>query len=354
MSKPTENMINENLYNEISTLIQQARSKVVQSVNWTMVITYWEIGNRIVEEEQHGENRAEYGRFLIKTLSEKLTGEFGKGFTQTNLKYMRQFFKSFPIRHALRDRLSWTHYRLLMKIEDETARQFYINESVDCSWSTRQLERQINSFYYQRLLASPDKKILKAEAESHNQPLKPVDVLKNPMVLEFLDLKENINYLEHDLEKAILNKLQDFLLELGKGFCFVARQQRITTDAGKHYYIDLVFYNYLLKCFVLIDLKIGTLTPQDAGQMDMYVRLYEHLKKPEGDNPTLGIILCSERDETVVKFSVLAENKQLFASKYQLYLPTKEELKNLLETERAYIEQENPPDDKNCDKDFEV
>ncbi|MEA1967835.1 MAG: PDDEXK nuclease domain-containing protein [Thermodesulfobacteriota bacterium] len=344
-----ENTINENLYNEISILIQQARKKVVQSVNWTMVITYWEIGKRIVEEEQHGENRAEYGRFLIKTLSEKLTREFGKGFDKRNLFYMRQFYLTFPIMNALRSQLSWTHYRFLMKIEDEVERQFYMNESVDCSWSTRQLERQINSFYYQRLLASRDKKMVKAEAEQHNQPLKPVDVLKNPMVLEFLDLKENTNYLEQDLEKAILNKLQEFLLELGKGFSFVARQQRITTDAGKHYYIDLVFYNYLLKCFVLIDLKIGTLTPQDAGQMDMYVRLYEKLKKPEGDNPTLGIILCSERDETVVEFSVLAENKQLFASKYQLYIPTREELKYFLETERANLELEHL-----SDKDFEI
>jgi len=333
-------IINQKLYNEISSLIQQARSNVVQSVNWTMVITYWEIGKRIIEEEQKGEGRAEYGKYLIKTLSEKLTQEFGKGFTETNLRYMRQFFKAFPIRHALRDKLSWTHYRLLIKIEDETERNFYLNESVDCSWSTRQLERQINSFYYRRLLASHDKKILKEEAKGNNQILKPTDVLKNPMVLEFLDLKENTNYLEQDLERAILNKLQDFLLELGKGFSFVARQQRITTDAGKHYYIDLVFYNYLLKCFVLIDLKIGVLTPKDVGQMDMYVRLYEKLKKPEGDNPTLGIILCSERDETVVKFSILADNQQLFASKYQLYLPTKEQLKHFLETERAYIEQD--------------
>jgi predicted nuclease of restriction endonuclease-like (RecB) superfamily len=334
-------MTNQHLYNDISELIRNARNKIVQSVNWTMVITYWEIGKRIIEEEQNGENRAEYGKALIKTLSEKLTQEFGKGFTETNLRYMRQFFKLFPIRHALRDKLSWTHYRLLIRIEDDAERNFYMNESIDCSWSTRQLERQINSFYYQRLLISQDKKMLKLEADASNQKLKPADVLKNPMILEFLELKENTNYLEQDLEKAILNKLQEFLLELGKGFSFVARQQRITTDAGKNYYIDLVFYNFLLKCFVLIDLKIGVLTPQDVGQMDMYVRLYEKLKKPEGDNPTLGIILCSERDETVVKFSILSENKQLFATKYQLYLPTKEQLIYFLETERANIEQEN-------------
>ncbi|PIY19296.1 DUF1016 domain-containing protein [Candidatus Desantisbacteria bacterium CG_4_10_14_3_um_filter_40_18] len=332
-------MIDQSLYSDIRNLIESARNKVYQSVNWEMVITYWEIGKRIVEEEQQGENRAEYGKFLIKNLAKKLSDEFGKGFDQSNLRYMRLFYNVFPIRDALRHELSWTHYRLLLRVEDKSTRNFYLTEAIECSWSSRQLERQINSFYYQRLLASQDKKIVKAEAKNNNQILKPANLLKNPYILEFLDLKENTNYLEYDIETEILGKLQEFLLELGKGFSFVARQQRITTDAGKHYYVDLVFYNYLLKCFLLIDLKIGTLTPQDVGQMDMYVRLYEQLKKPEGDNPTIGIILCSERDETVVEFSVLAENKQLFASKYQLYLPTKEQLKHLLETERAYIEQ---------------
>jgi len=332
-------IINQSLYDDIRSLIEQARSKVVQSVNRVMVITYWEIGKRIVEEEQHGEKRAEYGKYLIKDLSEKLTQEFGKGFDQSNLRYMRLFYKTFPIRDALRHTLSWTHYRLLLRVDDETSRNFYLNETVESSWSSRQLERQINSFYYQRLLASQDKNLVRAEAESNNQALKPLDILKNPYVLEFLNLKEDTNYLERDLETSIISKLQEFLLEMGRGFCFVARQQRITTDAGQHYYVDLVFYNYLLKCFVLIDLKIGTLTPQDVGQMDMYVRLYEQLKKPEGDNPTIGIILCSERDETVVQFSVMKDSEQLFASKYQLYLPTKEELKQLLENERYLLEQ---------------
>ena len=247
---------------------------------------------------------------------------------------------TFPIMNALRSQLSWTHYRLILKVEDKNARNFYVNECTESNWSTRQLERQINSFYYQRLLASRDKDIVKKEAESRNETLKPSDLLKNPYILEFLDLKENTVHLERDLETAILSRLQEFLLELGRGFSFVARQQRITTEAGQHYYIDLVFYNYLLKCFLLIDLKIGTLSPQDVGQMDMYVRLYEHLKKPKGDNPTIGIILCSERDETVVKFSVLNGSEQLFASKYQLYLPTQQELKQVLESERHFLEQQ--------------
>lgn len=327
------------------SIIEQARSKVVQSVNRIMVITYWEIGKRIMEEEQKGEKRAKYGKYLLKDLSIKLTQEFGKGFDERELRWMRQFYNQFPIRDSVRPELSWTNYRLLLRVEDETARKFYLNECVESSWSSRQLERQINSFYYQRLLASQDKKLVKAEAESNNKIIKPADLLKNPYILEFLDLKENTAYLERDLETSIISKLQEFLLELGKGFSFVARQQRITTDAGQHYYVDLVFYNYLLKCFVLIDLKIGTLTPQDVGQMDMYVRLYEQLKKPEGDNPTIGIILCSERDETVVEFSVIKDSEQLFASKYQLYLPTREELKQLLENERYLLEQ---------NKDFDV
>ncbi|OQX13042.1 MAG: hypothetical protein BWK80_43175 [Desulfobacteraceae bacterium IS3] len=339
--------LKEHFYESIRQIIENARSKVYQTVNTTLVITYWEIGKKIVEEEQQGEDRAEYGKFIIRNLAERLTDEFGKGFDQSNLRYMRLFYQAFPIRDALRHNLSWTHYRLMLKVNDEKARDFYVRECAENNWSTRQLERQINSFYYQRLLASRDKELVRKEAESRNEPLRPADLLKNPYILEFLDLKENTDYLERDLETAILSKLQDFLLELGKGFSFVARQQRITTEAGQHYYIDLVFYNYLLKCFLLIDLKIGTLTPQDVGQMDMYVRLYEHLKKPEGDNPTIGIILCSERDETVVKFSVLNGSEQLFASKYQLYLPTQQELKQLLENERHFLEQRKNASENN-------
>lgn len=321
---------NDSFISGIKVLINEARQHVVRSVNTVMVITYWEIGRRIVEEEQNGSNRAEYGKYIIEGLSKALVEDFGKGFSSPNLRNFRQFYVTFPIRYALRSELSWTHYRLLMRVENEEARAFYLNEAIECGWSSRQLERQINSFYYQRLLASQHQDVVKREAEQNNVPITPAEVLKDPYILEFLDLKENKDYLEVDLETALINKLQDFLLELGKGFSFVARQQRITTEAGKHYYIDLVFYNYLLKCFVLIDLKIGTLTPQDVGQMDLYVRLYEKLKRTETDNPTIGIILCSQNDETVVQYSMLAESRQLFASQYMLYMPTEEELKQLL------------------------
>lgn len=326
----TNSMENNGFIDDIRTLINEARKQVVHTVNTVMVATYWEIGRRIVEEEQNGNDRAEYGKYLIKNLAEALTVDFGKGFGETNLKYFRQFYLTFPIRHALRDELSWTHYRQLIRVENEEARNFYLKEAADCAWSSRQLERQINSFYYQRLLASQNKDIVKKEAEQNNASITPAEVLKDPYILEFLDLKENKDYLEADLESALISQLQDFLLELGKGFSFVARQQRITTEAGKHYYIDLVFYNYLLKCFVLIDLKIGTLTPQDVGQMDLYVRLYEKQKRTSTDNPTLGIILCSQNDETVVEYSMLAESKQLFASQYKLYLPTEEEFRQIM------------------------
>lgn len=321
---------NNNFIDDIRALINEARKQVVHTVNTVMVATYWEIGRRIVEEEQNGNERAEYGKYLIKNLAEALTADFGKGFGETNLKYFRQFYQTFPIRHTLRDGLSWSHYRLLMRVENEETRTFYLNEAIECAWSVRQLERQISSFYYQRLLASQNKGVVKKEAEQNNATITPSEVLKDPYILEFLDLNERKDYLEADLESSLISHLQSFLLELGKGFSFVARQQRITTEAGKHYYIDLVFYNYLLKCFVLIDLKIGTLTPQDVGQMDLYVRLYEKQKRTSTDNPTLGIILCSQNDETVVKYSMLSESKQLFASQYKLYLPTDEEFKQIM------------------------
>ena len=336
--------INESLYIEIKTLVDQARNSIVKSVNWAMVAAHWEIGKRIVEEEQNGQERAVYGKFLIKNLSLKLTHEFGSGFDERELRKMRQFYICFPIRDAVRPELTWTHYRLLLRVEDSTARTFYLKESIEGGWGSRQLDRQISSFYYQRLQASQDKLLLQSEIESTNTPVKSVNFLKDPFVLEFLNIAKP-NYKEQDLEDAILDNLQDFLLELGKGFSFVARQQRITTEAGKHYKIDLVFYNYLLKCFVLFDLKIGTLTPQDVGQMDMYVRLYEDQKKPIGDNPTLGIILCSERDDTVVQFSVLKDSEQLFASQYQLYLPTADQLKQWLENQRLYLDLKKSEED---------
>jgi len=327
------------LYHHITQILQSARRQVVQSVNIAMVQSYWEIGRIIVEEEQQGQYRAEYGANLVKYLSDKLTSEFGKGFTETNIKYFRQFYLTFQIRHALRDELSWTHYRSLLRVENPAAREFYFQETIANGWSTRSLDRQINTLYYERLLASSDRGPVVSEMQSKTDAFRPADFLKDPYVLEFLQLQENTSLQESELEQALMDKLQQFLLELGKGFAFVARQKRISTET-KHFYIDLVFYNYLLKCFVLIDLKIRELLHEDVGQMDMYVRLYEDKYKSPDDNPTIGLILCAHKDHTIVKYSMLSESKQLFASKYMLYLPSEAELRAELERERAVIEQE--------------
>ena len=329
----------ESIYSRVRKILETARSSAYRAVNFAMVQAYWHIGREIVEGEQRGKQRAEYGSALIEELSKRLSVEYGQGFNKTNLWYMKQFYLSFKNLHALRGELTWTHYRLLLKVEKEEVRQFYLSECAQSNWSTRQLERQINSFYYVRLLSSRDKKAVKKEIRKLEPSLKPEDIIKDPYVLEFLNVKENIRFLEKDLESALIGKLQDFLLELGKGFSFVGRQQRIAAG-GDNFYIDLVFYNYLLKCFVLIDLKIGKLTHQDIGQMDFYVRYYENEIRTETDNPTIGIILCSEKNETVVKYSVLNENKRLFASKYKLYLPTERELKEELEREKRMIEME--------------
>lgn len=326
-------------YQDIRIILKNARQKVCSTINFAMVEAYWLIGKRIVEEEQQGESRAEYGKFLIKELALQLTAEFGKGFTETNLKYFRQFYSAFPatqkshtVCDQLRKELSWSHYRLIMRIENISARDYYMREAADFNWSVRQLERNINTLYYERLLSTNQKQeALQASTQMEQQ--KVAEYLKDPLILEFLGLPMPPEFSEADFEEAIITNLQKFLLELGKGFSFVGRQYRITTET-KHFYIDLVFYNYLLKCFVLIDLKAGELTHQDIGQMDMYVRLFENKMRSESDNPTVGIILCTEKDETVVKFSVLEENRQLFASKYTTYMPTEAELKAELERER--------------------
>jgi len=319
-------LVKNNLYIQIKQILDEARKQAYRSINSVMVQAYWNIGRIIVEEEQKGKNRAEYGKYLLKSLSDKLTADYGKGFKVTNLKYFRQFFLSFPKSHALRDQLSWTHYRLLMRVKNQKARDFYIEESISENWSSRALERQINSFYYERLLSSKIKEPVIEEAKDKTKKLElqPQDIIKDPTILEFLNMNQDTSYLEKELEQALIDKLQDFLLELGKGFCFVARQKRISTETS-HFYIELVFYNYLLKCFVLIDLKTGKLAHQDIGQMDMYVRLFENEMKSADDNPTIGIILCAQKDETIVKYSVLKESKQIFASKYQMVLPTEEE-----------------------------
>lgn len=304
----------------------------MNGTNFAMVEAYWNIGKSIVEQ-QGGEDKAEYGVRLIEELSKQMTTDFGKGFTVANLKNMRQFYLTFPIRYALRSELSWTHYRLLMRVENDNARQFYTEEAIKSNWSTRQLERQINSFFYERLLSSQNKEKVSEEIHKLDPAKVPEDIIRDPYVLEFLGLNLAADFYESDLEEALITHLQKFLLELGRGFSFVARQKRITFD-GRHFRIDLVFYNYILKCFVLIDLKIGDLTHQDLGQMQMYVHYYERELMNEGDNPPIGIVLCADKSESVVKFTLPENETQIFASKYKLYLPSEEEL--LQELRREY------------------
>jgi predicted nuclease of restriction endonuclease-like (RecB) superfamily len=326
---------NNSLYLQIKEILQNARRRAYSAVNFAMVEAYWLVGKQIVEA-QAGNERAEYGDYLIKDLSQKLTNDFGKGFTITNLKYMRQFYMLFPIGHAVRDQLSWTHYRLIMKVESERARNFYIEECIKSNWSTRQLERQINTNFYERLLSSQDKELVAQEIYSKEPNILPTDIIRDPYVLEFLDLKHSPDFLESDLEKSLVTHIQHFLLELGRGFAFEARQKRISFD-GEHFYIDLVFYNYILKCFVLIDLKTGKLTHQDIGQMQMYVNYYTRELMNEGDNPPIGIILCADKSESVVRYTLSESNKQIFTSKYKLYLPTEEELSRELENEKNLL-----------------
>lgn len=328
-------------YREIKAILQNARNKTYQAINTAMVETYWQIGKRIVEQEQHGENRAAYGESILKKLSKILLSEFGKGFSYANLRNFRQFYLTYPdIKncYALRSKLSWTHHRLIMRVENEEARLYYIKECEAQSWSTRVLERNINSQYYMRLLSTKNK-----DAKSSLTEHSTKDFIKDPYVLEFLNLPEELKGKESLLEQTIISNLQNFLLEMGKGFSFVGRQFRVSTEIS-HFYIDLLFYNYLLKCFVIIDLKTGKLTHQDIGQMDMYVRMFDDLKRGEDDNPTIGIILCSDKEDTVVHYSVLKDSEQLFASKYRLVLPTEEELRSELEREILRIEEQQRVD----------
>ena len=334
------------VYEAIRAALIEVRTKVARVVNAEMVSVYWEIGRQI--SEAVGE-RAEYGQSLLAYLAEHLTGEFGKGFKERNLRAMRQFYEAFPIWHAVRAELSWTHYRLLIRVEEPDRRNFYLTESADSGWTSRQLERQINSFYYERLLVTQKERRPEITGEIFQlEPKKDADyVLKDPYILEFLDLKENTRYSESALEQGLIDKLQEFLLELGKGFSFVARQNRITTEHGEHYYIDLVFYNFILKCFVVIDLKAGKLTYQDVGQIDFYVRLFDEKIKQANDNPTIGLVLVTDKDDSIVKYSVLADNENLFASQYRLYLPTEEELKVELQRERKLLERQIEEDKGN-------
>lgn len=310
------------IYSDIKTILEQARGKARSAVNTAMVEAYWLIGQRIVIEEQQGDSRAIYGQRLLENLAKELSASFGKGFSYANLRNFRQFYLTYPdqaICYTVCSKLSWSHNRLIMRVDDPKARAYYLQEGAAQQWSVRQLERNMKTHSFQRLLSSQ-------EAHSQAAPDNPLlDFIKDPYVLEFLQLPEVGQLKENKLEQAIMDELQKFLLEMGKGFSFVARQMRISTETS-HFFIDLVFYNYLLKCFVIIDLKTGKLTHQDIGQMDMYVRMFDDLKRGEDDNPTIGIILCDSKDETIVKYSVIQENQQLFASKYQRILPTEDEL----------------------------
>ena len=326
-------------HTDIKTILEQARSKARSAVNAAMVEAYWLIGRRIVEEEQRGRHKAEYGSRLLENLSKALASDFGKGFSYANLRNFRQFYLTYPdqeICYTVCSKLSWSHNRLIMRVDDPKARTYYLTEGAAQQWSVRQLERNIQTHSFQRLLSSQA-----SEAEGDAASANALgDFIKDPYVLEFLQLPEAGQLKESRLEQAIIDELQKFLLELGKGFSFVARQMRISTETS-HFYIDLVFYNYLLKCFVIIDLKTGKLSHQDIGQMDMYVRMFDDLKRGEDDNPTIGIILCDSKDETVVKYSILQGSQQLFASKYQRVLPTEAELIAEIEREKRLIEGSN-------------
>jgi predicted nuclease of restriction endonuclease-like (RecB) superfamily len=326
------------LYEQIRRVLLEARNGAYRAVHAHMVSAHWEIGRLIVEEEQAGKSRADYGTRLLKGLAEKFGTDFGKGFDERELRKIRQFYLLFPIRDALRPELSWTHYRCLLRVRTDEARQWYMHEAANEQWGTRALDRQINAFYYERLAASAEKQGVRAEAHGHTLalPSAVAEFAKDPLILEFLNLRPNPNLYEKNLEQAIVDHLQAFMLEMGKGFAFVARQQCIRTDSDA-FYIDLVFYNYRLKCFVLLDLKMGKLTHQDIGQMDFYIRYYEDRKRGTDDNPTIGIILCSEKDEAIVKYSVLKESEQLFATRYLLLLPTEAELAALLREEVAHF-----------------
>jgi len=324
-------------YHRIQGILSEARSQAWRAVNAAMVVAYWEIGRVIVEDEQQGKGRADYGTQLLANLAERLTREFGKGFDRTNLHRMRLFFLAYPIRDAVRHELAWSHYRTLLRLDDPQARAFYEAEAVASRWSTRELERQVNSLLYERLALSRDKDQILALARAGHEILQPIDLVKDPYVLEFVGLRQNVAFHESDLEQALIDKLQEFLLELGKGFAYMARQQRITLD-GRHYFIDLVFYNRLTRCYVLIDLKVGELTHQDLGQMQMYVNYYARELTADDENPPLGIVLCTDKSEAVVRYILPEGNTTIFASRYKLHMPTEAELASELQRERLDIE----------------
>lgn len=339
----------DDVLNDMCNIIEASQKAAYQAVNVALVQRNWLIGYRIAEEELKGETRSEYGARIIGKLSERLTKKYGKGFTKTNLYSFYSFYKCFPeIFHSVSGKtgmyLSWTHYRTLLQVNDKTARDWYAKEAMEQTWSVRTLQRNISSQYYFRILKSQKKDLVENEMKELTASYQKdkLEFIKNPVVAEFLGFPNITDFTENELEKSILSNLQNFMMELGKGYAFVGRQQHIHTEK-QDYYIDLVFYNYILKCFVLIDLKTEKITHQDVGQMDMYVRMYDELKRSEGDNPTIGIVLCSETDEDIARYSILNGNEQLFATKYKLYLPTTEELKAEIETQKTmfYLQQQS-------------
>ncbi len=331
---------------DIKQIITSGQKYAYQAANKAMVFTYWQIGKRIVEQEQKGEERATYGKALLDTLSAELTREYGKSYSKRNLQYFRKFYFAFPdeqIVNTCVHNLNWSHFRALLRVQDENARLWYMNEASNENWSVRTLDRNIGTQYYYRLLQSPKKEkvIVEMQEKSKENQKNKFEILKSPIVAEFLGFKNEDSYLENDLESAILTHIRDFLMEMGKGFAFVARQQHIVTETAD-YFIDLVFYNIELKCYVLIDLKMGKITHQDVGQIDMYVRMYDELKCQEGDNPTLGILLCSETDEDIARYSVLHDSDRLFMSKYLTYLPSKEQLRLEIERQKEIFYMQHP------------
>ena len=332
--------VSNNYINEVKEILKNARQKAYNTINSVMVEAYWKIGRRIVEEEQSGRERAEYGKEILQNLSKELTEEFGKGYSYRTLREIRQFylmFSDFEKWRTVSAKLTWSHFQKVLRVSNEKARIFYLTEAAENMWSVRTLDRNISTLYYNRIIASIDKKNVENEMKEKTKKLQVEEFIKNPVVLEFLDLPTNMSYTENELEKALTDDIQKFMMELGKGFAFVERQQHIRTE-NSDFYIDLVFYNYILKCFVIIELKTEKLKHQDIGQLDMYVRMYDDLKKQENDNPTIGLLLCTDTDRTIIKYSVLNDNKNLFASKYVNYLPSEEELINEIERQKTLFE----------------
>ena len=328
------------LFEQVRLVIDQAQQQLRHTVNDLMVQSYWHIGRLIVEDEQGGVARAEYGKQTLNHLSQKLSAEYGKGFSPQSLWNFRQFYVEFPILSTAWRELRWSHYKILMRVKDPAARDWYANEAISQGWNVAALDRQVSTLFYERLLSSQDQNALRTEAATLIQqyaPSDPRDFIRDPYILEFIGAQPSATLYEKELESNLIQQLQTFLLELGKGFAFVARQKQLRVE-GEVFFVDLVFYNYLLKCFLLVDLKVGKLTHQDVGQMDMYVRIFEEQYRGADDNPTLGLILCSERNEAVAKYSLLTDSQQLFASRYRAFLPTEAELQAELQRDRAVLE----------------